>query len=610
MTTKKLKETLNSGVLMRDVPFFRENINEEARTVELAFSSEAPVERWYGTEVLDHSRGSVRLGRMQDGGALLVNHDGRDHIGVVDKVSIDDDKVGRAVVRFGNSNRAEEIFRDVVDGIRRSISVGYRIYEGLETIGSGSAESEIRITDWEPLEISLVAVPADPSVGVGRAQQEAANTFEIFTTDEDRSMDVNNQPGEPGEKPAAPAKVDVAAIEKDAREKELKRVRTIYELGDKHQQRELAQRMVENGKTVDEMREAILDVLEKGPNVSGEMPDSDLDLSNQEKKHYSLLNAIRASVTGDWSKAGFELECSNEIADRLEREARGFFVPYDIQAEKRATMTTGAPATGGTLVGTEHLASEFIDRLKARTVLGRMNARILPGLVGNIDIPRLESGATFYWLAEDADVSDSDLGTGSVLMSPKTVAGSVPMSRRLLKQSTPYVEEMVRDDLETGAALAIDKAGLVGGGTNEPVGIYLTTGVSTNAVATPGQPTFKEIVDFETLIDEAEALQESLGYITTKPIRGHLKTTPRDAGSGVMLAEGNETNGYRLEATSQIPANGIIFGNFRDVIIGYWGVLDVMPDPAAKAASGGLVLRVFQDADIAVRRPLSFCVNS
>ncbi|KAJ4854023.1 HK97 family phage prohead protease, partial [Xylella fastidiosa subsp. multiplex] len=100
--------------------------------------------------------------------ALLLDHNPRDQIGVVQSASIDRDQRGRAIVRFGRSPRAEEILRDVLDGIRKHVSVGYLVHQ-VEVIGQRDAGPLYRATDWEPIEISIVSIPADPSVGIGRA---------------------------------------------------------------------------------------------------------------------------------------------------------------------------------------------------------------------------------------------------------------------------------------------------------------------------------------------------------------------------------------------------------------------------------------------------------
>lgn len=148
-----------------------DRVDDNQRTVQLTFSSEEPYERWWGTEILDHSAGAVRLDRLNSGGALLMDHNTRDQVGVVERAWIEGRK-GHAIVRFGRSARAIEIFQDVKDGIRKLVSVGYRILDLVLERSTEEAET-YRARDWEPYEISLVAVPADPTVGVGRDGEPA-----------------------------------------------------------------------------------------------------------------------------------------------------------------------------------------------------------------------------------------------------------------------------------------------------------------------------------------------------------------------------------------------------------------------------------------------------
>lgn len=156
------------GKETRAFTFVRATSDLTARTVELSFSSEAPIERSWGIEILDHGKKSVRLGRLRVGGPLLIDHDTRDIVGVIESARVDPDLTGRAVVRFGRSARAEEVFQDVQGGIRRNASVAYVIHDA-ELVETKSDTPTYRITDWEPYEISLVSVPADATVGVGRA---------------------------------------------------------------------------------------------------------------------------------------------------------------------------------------------------------------------------------------------------------------------------------------------------------------------------------------------------------------------------------------------------------------------------------------------------------
>jgi len=154
--------------VFRTATFERASMVAGDRRVTLAFSSEMPVVRAFGVEVLDHSAGAINDSFIGSGRApLLVDHEMTDQIGVVEQIELGADRVARARVRFGRSARAEEIYQDVQDGIRANVSVGYVIDE-MVLDGERDGREVYRATRWTPLEISIVSIPADASVGVRR----------------------------------------------------------------------------------------------------------------------------------------------------------------------------------------------------------------------------------------------------------------------------------------------------------------------------------------------------------------------------------------------------------------------------------------------------------
>ncbi len=235
----------------------RAAIDETKRTVELAFSSEEPYDRWWGREILDHSKKSIRLGRLKSGGPLLCDHDSRDHVGVIESVRIDADLVGRAVVRFGKSARAEEVWQDVKDGIRQNVSVGYLIHKAQLVETGDEADETYRVTDWEPFEVSLVSVPADATVGVGRAMEESP-VIQITppiappAQKKEHSMEQNNQV-------ADSAALEARALE--ATKAESRRVNEILNVGEDHADiggRELARAAIKDGASVADFQSKLL----------------------------------------------------------------------------------------------------------------------------------------------------------------------------------------------------------------------------------------------------------------------------------------------------------------------------------------------------------------
>lgn len=139
-------------------------VDQKKRTAVISFSSEAEVERWFGIEVLSHDPGHVRMDRLNNGAPLLHGHNRNDQVGVVDSARIAGG-VGVAVIRLSRSARGEEFLQDLADGIRRKVSVGYRIHK-VEVEKVSSDIEKVRVIDWEPQEVSIVSIPADDSVGV------------------------------------------------------------------------------------------------------------------------------------------------------------------------------------------------------------------------------------------------------------------------------------------------------------------------------------------------------------------------------------------------------------------------------------------------------------
>lgn len=617
--TRKIK----SAMLYRDIPVARESVNSDARTVELAFSSESPVERWFGNEILDHGPSSVRLQRLKDAGPLLVDHNPRDHVGVVEEVQIGSDRRGRSVVRFGRSARAEEIFRDVLDGIRTKVSVGYMIHKMVLESKEGDSET-YRAIDWEPMEISLVSVPADPSVGVGRANEQPQHDILI----EEKQMPDKDKET-PAQTQGAPA-VNAEEIRNQVRTNELKRIKDIESIGRTFAQfggAEVARECIASGKSVEETNAILLERIGKQA-----PPSAEIGLTVKEAKRFNWLRALNALANPQDRKAqeaaAYEHEVSDAAAKQTGKTPQGILVPVDVlrapllvegtdPMNQLARMlarimsrdlTVGTATAGGHTVSTDLLAASFIDLLRNRMVMQRLGMTVLNGLVGNIAIPRQTSGATAYWVAESGAPTESQQAFDQVTMSPKTVGAYTDYSRKLLLQSSIDVENFIRMDLTKVIGLELDRAALYGSGaSNQPLGIKNVSGINTKDFAA-NAPTYAEVVDLETLVAADNADIGTLAYLVNATGRGTLKTTDKAAGAAQFIWEpGNTVNGYRTEVSNQVEANDFWFGNWSDVVAGFWSGLDLIVDPYTGSTSGNVRIVALQDADIAVRHPESFC---
>jgi HK97 family phage major capsid protein len=598
-------------------------VNLDTRTAELAFSSEAPYERSWGIEVLDHGPQSIQLGRLKSGGPLLMDHDARDVVGVIEDVRIGPDRVGRATVRFGKSARASEVWQDVIDGIRRNVSVGYVIHEAAleeERDGVGT----YRVTRWEPFEVSLVAVPADPTVGVGRSADET-NTDAPPSPEGEAVEEVRVESTEDDPQPAAAAdphpQPEIHMENQETvvadRSADVKEIINLGELHKSHGGVEVAMSALQRGESLEQFRRTMLDHL---ANLS--KPSADIGMSRAEVKRYSFLRAIHALANPHDARAqeaaGFEIEASRAAAEVLGRSSRGITIPADVL--RRDLMTTPA-ADGGATVSTDLLSADFITLLRNAMVLSGLGTRMMTGLVGNIAIPRHTGAATAYWVNEGIAPTESQQAFDQVPMSPKTVGAFTDISRKLLLQSSLDVEAMVRMDLATVLGLEIERAAINGSGTSpEPRGILNTMDVPVVALGTNGGDlSWDAVVNMESEVAHRNADIGSLNYLTNAKVRGKLKRTFIDGpGSGERVWAGTSVNGYNAAVTNAVPSNitkgtgtnlsALIFGNWSDLCIGMWGGLDLMVDPYTASTSGTVRVVALQDVDVALRHPESFSV--
>lgn len=596
-------------------------VDEEKRTVEISFSSEVEVERWFGIEVLGHDGGEVQLEWIDSGRApLLLDHEWGRQIGVVESASIAADRKGRAVVRFGKGALAEEVFQDVKDGIRSCVSVGYFINRMiLEEAGEDNPD-KFRVVDWEPFEISLVSVPADRDVGVGRSFEFNGREFtppsiEVLKPKTIRKKEMAEKPETPEAVPAPSAaqnvQVDYDAEREKVRKDEMTRTKQIRAVAKAHNQADLGEKAVEEGDSIAEFQERVLSHLAATkPEAVRTVKDDDalIGLTNEEAKSFSIMRAVHAIANNSPEMAPFEMEVIRATKEKFEKRGKAFegqiALPMDVMIAGR-DLTAGGSTSGAELVGTDHMGESFIDALRGRLLTAALGARFMTGLVGDVSIPRLAAGATAYWVTEGGDITESTQTTGAVNLAPKTVGAYTDISRKLMLQSSPDAEQLVRDDLVKVLARAIDTAAYGGSGSSgQPTGIVNVSGIG--AVDYGAGVTFGDMVDLESAVDIDNALMGSLAYVTTPTLAGAMKQTLKSSGVPGYLWEGDEVNGYDAHRTSLMVAAEIIFGNWEDLIIGNWGVLDLNVDTATLSKSGGVRLVGLQDVDIAVRHPESF----
>jgi HK97 family phage major capsid protein len=580
----------------REAIFERASINVEARTVVIAFSSETPVLQRVDLkdaagrviieeahEILAHDSDSCELERLNTGAPLLFNHDKNQHVGVIEKAWIDADKVGRALVRFSKSVFGEEKFRDVQDGILTKVSVGYGQCEYVPAGRAPDGLYTLRATHWAPHEISLVTIPADNSVGVGRS----LSVNELNTDNA-----ANSKPTKHMDRTAENKKLRALA------DKYASFVKAGVNL------REVADSFIDENKTASELQDFVNANLGERAKESNVI---DVGFSHKERGQLSFFRAIRAVANKDWSGAQKEREYSDTLAKTVGKAARGFYITTADLCRDITVGTSAAKGAAYNAVPTE-LQGEVINYLRAKLWTAKAGAKVLTGLSGNVDFLRQSGGAVASWVGENGNAPKTQLTTDLVMLRPKTVTAKTHISRRALLQTGGSIEQMQREDLLNALAGAIDLAAIVGTGLNDtPLGILNTPGISEIALVT-GEITYKKVLALMAAVETGNADAETMKWLGSPLVKALLMSTPKAPGGvegNFVMSNPKELLGEEYISTTLAGAN-LVRGNFSDLMIGEFGVLDVQVDNDGD--TGGIIVRVFSDIDIAVRHAKSFAV--
>lgn len=588
-------------------------IDTESRTVRVGVSSEEPVKRSFGLEVIDHRTESMNLEFLNSGRApLLMDHDMERQIGVVESVELDENaRRLRAIVRFGRGELASEVFNDVVDGIRQNISVGYRLDGRVEREDDPDEYYRVATT---PMEISIVSIPADQSnlVGVGRSSSEPLNeTLEI------KGVDVMSE-------------IDLDAVRAEAAKAAQKNAKEIMTLARKHNKASMGEEALGRGVSIDEFRGELLEAIGNEPL---DTPAHVVDAPVKEQRAYSLGKMIRAQVTGDWRDAGLEREMHDEIVKRTGKEARGFYIPdFAFRSGVMTTAATGAVGTENVtdnFVPTVQRGDMFIEALRAKQVMANLGVTYIGGLTNRIRMPKIATGAAAGFVEEAGDVSDQSPTDAGVTLQPRTLGAKAAISRLLALESVPAIEQVVQDDLLRSIADKIEYYAIQGSGSSgQPTGI-LNDGNVGNVDISAGTDvaalTWADITDLVKTVEDANGVinQAALGWLSNPKVKAKMANTVKVSSTdSVMLLNDpwNSIYGYRAEFTSNVPSNlnpgdggtdasALIFGDFSQLMVGLFGSPSVMVDPYSEGDSGNVVIRVMQEVDVALRNAASFAIT-
>jgi HK97 family phage major capsid protein len=578
----------------RTFTFDTRAVDEEARTVELAFSSETDVERWYGIEQLSHDPGAVRLERMNDGAALLVNHDSSQQVGVVESARVDKDKVGRAVVRFGRGAFADEVFRDVIDGIRTKVSVGYIIHAEPDATPIPGGGMRYRITDWEPLEASLVAIPADASVGVDRSLEAGKpNGDPEMDDDIDAQKRDTTTTGAPEKRDGEVTQADLDNLESrmkaEGEEKakaEAKRDSDhaeIRELGKRYGLEKAAEDLIGIDATPAEMREAVKQsILTRSPQPVPAM--SVQRVTGGIPRHHGKLVAFgnaeadleRAYTVGMWAR-GFlfgDVKAREWCAQRMDTRA----------------MAAGINSKGGVFVPDE-MADAMID-LREKYGIARQIADVWPMSSDTLWIPRWTGDVTASFVGENQEISSSDPSFDGVQLVARKIAALTLIPEELLEDAGAVINlaDRVTNNMAWAFAKKEDECLIDGDGTSTYGGIMglrpkIIDGTHTagaidaaSDVDTFGEVTATDLAKVRAALPEyAEMGGEGPEWLSSKTGKNLTFDRLTAAAGGMTMSMFGERPqdaylGDRIRSTQAMPKGAttdysnvamLFYGNFR-----------------------------------------------
>jgi HK97 family phage major capsid protein len=587
----------------------RVRANEDG-TYTFPLSSETPYRRYDGDEILVHTPAAVDLAFLKSGNAPLLDshnrYDGLEkQLGVITDAWLEERRL-YVSVKFSSRESAQEIKRDVDEGIIRNVSVGYDVHKVERDVDTES----YRVIKWTPKEASFVSIPADETVGMGRS-----------ATAKEGQMDPIKQ-GTPSNGAMPGVRTDEergAAMETAINE--ITALATTHNLGDVA--RDFIRGAVSRG---EEPSLALFKGIVRAKLPEGTpLVNEDVGLTAKETQRFSLRKFLLATSNDATAQQVREAEFEMKAVDaagaarvgtfKLPAELMRSWGDFEVEGVRstdprvRAALGTAGNAN---VQDTAHLANQFIYNLRNRLVLGQLGATMLTGLDGNVDIPGGNANVTAAWLgSEDANAAESNPSFRKISLSIKDLAVYTDMTRRMLLQSTIDIEMYVRGQILDGMAQAIDTAGFYGSGTSgQPTGLANTSGIG-SVTFDAAIPTRDEIIDMRTAISATNQTASPV-FVGNSEMAGGLMKAKVDAGSGrfLMEAEGRLTTGNRFEETNQITSGDLFAGVFSDMIMATWGTLELDRSTEAKFLSGGLRLRAIQSVDFGVRRVGSFVLGN
>lgn len=331
---------------------------------------------------------------------------------------------------------------------------------------------------------------------------------------------------------------------------------------------------------------------------------------SRELRGFSLVRFLAGNLPGSTIDWGREREMQPELARRAGKPSLGIgYVPTEI-FEVRAAPTTN-DAGVQSILPTDYRPELFTSALVNEAAIIAMGATQLTGLTGDVEIPREVGSPPVGWVNENQALSYGDATFDSLKLTPHHVGALSEFTRQMLMQTSPGIELLTRQMLARNISLEIDRAAISGTGTGaQPKGLLNDTNIPTVPFDTDLFTTTAKMIAMADVNNTAA----SRGFLATNGIRGDLMRQRDADGRAIPVAESFHNEPARF--TNQAPANrgagqnehGVVYGDWRDLLVGIWSQLDILINPYAQTAfeKGNVLIRAMATVDFGVRRPKSF----
>lgn len=660
-----MKRTFSMSIIPKENGYKTRGVFDiPGRLVEFSLSSEDPyirymhnaeweIEKYY--EILDHSDGAIDFSRLKNGSNLFLNHDTDGVVlGVIEDVKLIDKKIVE-VARFSKNPEPDLVFKDIVDGIRSKISVGYTVVDMVEV----EKIDGIRAfrCKFVPHESSVVGVAADDTIGIGRSKGKVLTSVVPLSLEpkEEKAEAPNSKGLETENKIINEGKkmdeLEKSKLEKSKLEKEKadlasqievgksleKNTQDILAAGKAFNQIELAAKFVSEKKTLADFQKQIESMFQENPEKflkKGQKDADDLGMSEKDIQRWSLMNYVKAREDNISGKTNtiqcFEVDVSQQVEKQTGAKAKGIRMPVDIlrgkgitgaQKQQRA-MAIGSATTGGNLVQTTLLTEQFVDVLRTTDVTSQLGFTTINGLRGYYNILRKTSAAVVAWVTENGSAAESTALYDLIAMSGKAVTGQSISSREQRLQSAVDADAFMMMDLI--ASLNNDKATKYFTGTGSSgqiTGLLAQSGINSISPSANGDaPTWALMNQMKKEI-RIDNVQGVLKLIINAATEYALSITPKVTAMDHYLLDETTGRVANMETfvTNMLPSN-ITKGSSgatlskaialepSNVVIGNWGGIDIIVDPYTYSSDFRLKISAIQDTDLVLKHAEAVCV--